>query len=49
MMDQVPNEDQNLTGLLATHSNRKHLLNFVARTTRFRSVFGHVTELPEQD
>ena len=49
MMDQVPDEERNLTGLLATHSNRKHLLNFVARTTRFRSVFGHITELPDQE
>ena len=49
MMDQVPDEERNLTGLFATHSNRKHLLNFVARTTRFRSVFGHITELPDQE
>ena len=49
MMDQVPYEDQNLAGLLATHSNRKHLLNFVAWTTCFRSVFGHILELPDQE
>jgi ribonuclease HI len=49
MLDQVPYDDQNLAGLLSTHSNRKHLLNFVARTTRFRSVFGHIPELPDQE
>ena len=46
---QVPDEEQNITGLLATHSTRKHLLNFVARTTRLHSVLGHITELPDQE
>ena len=49
MMDEVPEDKRNLTGLLATHANRKHLLNFVARTTRLRSVFGSIAELPDQE
>jgi len=49
LMDEIPDEEQNLKGLLATHKNRKHLLNFVARTTRFRSVYGKIMELPDQE
>jgi len=49
MMADVLDEERNLRGLLATDGNRKQLLNFVARTTRFRSVFGHIAEIPDQD
>jgi hypothetical protein len=49
MMADIPDEERNLRGLLATDGNRKQLLNFVARTTRFRSVFGHIAEIPDQD
>jgi len=49
MMEKIPDEERNLKGLLATDGNRKQLLNFVAQTTRFRSVFGHIAELPDQD
>jgi hypothetical protein len=49
MMNEVPDDEQNLVGLLATHKNRKQLLNFVARTGRFRSVYGSIAELPDQE
>jgi len=49
MMAEIPVDEQNLAGFLATHENRKQLLNFVSRTTRFRAVFGTLTQLQEQD
>jgi len=49
MMAEIPVDEQNLAGFLATHENRKQLLNFVSRTTRFRAVFGTLAQLQEQD
>jgi hypothetical protein len=49
MMAEISDNEQNLAGLFATHKNRKQLLNFVSQTTRFRAVFGTLTQLQEQD
>ena len=49
MMNEVPDDEQNLAGLLAIHKNCKQLLNFVARTGRFCSLYGSIAELPDQE
>ena len=38
----VPDDKQNLTGLVATHETRNQLLNFVATTGRFHSVYSNI-------
>ena len=49
MMNEISGDEQNLTGLLSSQGNRKHLLKFVARSNRFRSVYGNIAEIPEQE
>ena len=50
LMKDITNADErNLAGMLSSHENRIHLLNFVARTQRLHSVFGNVPELIEEE
>jgi len=49
MMAEISDNEQNLAGLFATHENRKQLLNFISKTTRFRAVFSTLAQLQAQD
>jgi ribonuclease HI len=42
LFEGMPRSDRNLPHLLSTKEARAHLLNFIARTTRLRSVFGDI-------
>ena len=55
MVNEVPDDEQYLTGLLSTRKNRKQLLNVIARTGNFLLVYGTtsnrpgIAKLPDQE